>query len=528
MIKSVLGRAVSGAALLVALPLSALAQTAPAPAPPPNEGSLYLQCDGAPNNMSSGETAARLLGAVTLLGIFAKPPEGYDPSKRKFGAAGVTACTALIDGEKKETNATRRVDLILGRALHQIEAKDYEAAIADAALARSEAQTLGLMADPYYARSQGRAPDLVEAAALWRLGRTGEARAAALRSAGTLGHSYFGLVMLPGYLFGDPQPSDAEIAYLTDRAHAGLSGVGIAASRNEDWGRFADAAKLREALVDWGRVSVPAIQQSDDMARAAIDYALAGDTERAAGLAAEAHANFDKRIAEGNPEKDASAIVELFDLYGIIDSAGKGDLKAARRLFAARSQWVAASFGTVLEVTRRLRDGASPDELIGGLARDADALRKAHDDARRAETIAKDADNKTLFWLLPGVQRESAYTALSKQVWRTDKSKMLLKLDKPDDQKLKMERLFLYGPYYGTEEVLDAYALHAALLAKSRGQQGFVILPIITEKVVLAAIKTGNRGDAGLPDAMFNDAAETIATLSPLIPSPETLSARRK
>jgi len=55
-------------------------------------GSLHVQCDGQPNNVTSGETAARLLGAVTLLGLFAPGPEMPDASKRKFGEAGVAVC----------------------------------------------------------------------------------------------------------------------------------------------------------------------------------------------------------------------------------------------------------------------------------------------------------------------------------------------------------------------------------------------------------------------------------------------------
>src|SRR5436305_937943 len=32
-------------------------------------GSAYVQCDGQPDNVTDGETAARLIGAVTLLGL---------------------------------------------------------------------------------------------------------------------------------------------------------------------------------------------------------------------------------------------------------------------------------------------------------------------------------------------------------------------------------------------------------------------------------------------------------------------------
>ena len=77
-----------------------------APADEPKAGSLYLQCDGNPNNMTSGESAARLLGAVTLLALFAPPPESADSSKRKFGAEGVAACSGL-GGVKMENRRAR-------------------------------------------------------------------------------------------------------------------------------------------------------------------------------------------------------------------------------------------------------------------------------------------------------------------------------------------------------------------------------------------------------------------------------------
>lgn len=509
-------------AMLAALLSAAVVAPAAAQEKP---GSLHVQCDGMPNNMTSGETAARLLGAVTLLGLFAPPIEQADASKRKFGADGVAVCSQLLEGEKKEGNANRRVDLILARAIHRIEAKDYDAAIADAALARSEATAAGLMADPYYARSQGRAADMVEAAALYRQGKGEAARAAATRGIDQLKHSYYGLITIPGYMVDLRTSSDSELQLLQLRAQAGLTSAGTLADRLEEWGRFADAAKARDALVDFQEGASPEVLASNWIAKAAIAHALAGDRAGGAKLAAAARANFNKRIADGDPEKGASEIVELLDLYGIIESADAGDLKTARRLFAARSQWVAASFGSVVEMTRRLRQGAAPDELIGGLAKSPDQLWTERADARRAETIAKDSDNKTLFWLLPGATFRSGYEALSGQVWRADKSRMLLKLKDADKLKLKMERLFLYGS--GIEASLDAYALHAALLAKSRGQQGFVILPISSGAYMTAAIRTGNRGDAGFPDAMFNDAEETIASLSPLIPDPVELKQRR-
>lgn len=499
----------------------ALAQAAKAEKGP----SLHVQCDGNPNNMSAGETAARLIGAVTLLALFAPPPENADPSKRKFGAEGVAVCFTLIDGEKRETNDYRRVNLILGRAIHRIEAKDYDGAIADAELARSQAETAGFMANPYYVRSQGRAFDLIAAAALYRAGKPVEARETALRNLGDAQFLLTPLLSVPDYLLIDPAESPREAEFRGWRSRLGL-GTAAQADRLEEWGRFAEAAAIREANVDFNKRTVPESRSSSTIARAAIALALAGNTELSDTRIAEARANAEQRRAAGDTERDASEIVELFDLHGIIRQTQRGELAAARRLFAARSQWVAASFGSVVEVTRRLRSGASPDELIGGLSRTAEALWQERLKTRRAEALAKDSDNATLFRLIPSVDSAAAYRNLSKQVWRTDKSKLVLELKDDSKSKLKMERMFYYGADF--DALFPAYALHAALLAKSRGHQGFTMLPIVGDRLVLAAFITGNKGDPGLSEPMFADADQVIAALSSVIPSPETIRAEQK
>ena len=135
-------------------------------------------------------TTRRALPSLLVVSLFAlsplaaqTPPEAADASKRKFGAEGVTACTGILEGEKAEGNARRRIPLILARALHRIEAKDYDAAIADVALARGEAGTAGLTADPYFNRSMGLSFDQVEAAALVRKGQVADAMRVSLAAA---------------------------------------------------------------------------------------------------------------------------------------------------------------------------------------------------------------------------------------------------------------------------------------------------------------------------------------------------------
>lgn len=487
-------------------------------------GSAYVQCDGHPNNVTGGETAARLIGAVTLLGLFAPPPESADASKRKFGAAGVAACSTLLGGEKQEGNPARRVGLYLGRAVHQIEAKNYQAALDDVAHARHEAEAAKLMQDYYYVRSRGRAFDLVESAALLRMGRPAEAQAATLRNAAPIEYSLLSLATTPTYDELISAPSETEDRFNQWRSRLAPTFAAERASRLDLASRFSESARIWDAIAEADAENTPDISSSTVLARAAVAHALAGEADLAAAQAKAAQANAAKRKADGKPESDASNFVELMDLYNIVETARSGDLKTARRLFSARSQWVGASLGSVLEVNRRLREGAAPDELIGGMSKESSQLWNEQADAAKAAILAKDSDNKSLFALIPYPRTAGAYTAQSKAVWRTDKSKLVIKL-KSDETKSKMELMFL--PMVDPAVAMDAYVLHAALIARSRGHEGFIFQPIVSDKLLAASFRTGKKGDKGLPAELFVNAADAIAKLEPIIPSPESLKARQ-
>ena len=505
---------------LCLVPLSAVSAQATAD----KAGSTHVQCDGQPNNVTGAETAARLLGAVTLLGLFAPPRETADSSKRKFGAAGVAACTILITGERQEGNPDRRFGLILARSLHHIENKDYTAALADVALTRSDPQTLALTADPYFARSRGRAVDLVESAALLRMGRADEARTAGLQGVEAIEYSMFGLTDTRTYedLIAAPSAAEDQVNHWRSRLLPFLTAS--RANRLELAGRFADAARIRDAIIEFDAEHTPELNSSAAIALSAVTHALAGNLAVAAERSNAARTNAAKRKADGKPETDAAEFVELTDLYNIVQTAAAGDMKTARRLFAARSQWVGASFGSVLEVNRRLRQGAARDEMIGGLAQDSDQLWKEHAETNRTELLAKDSDNKTLFRLIPSVRLAGGYEALSNNVWRTDKSRILLKT-KADPGKSRFELMYL--PMIDPALAMDAYVLHAALLAKSRGHQGFVFMPLLSEKIFAGSFRSGNRGEKGFPGDLFFDASDVIMKLSAVIPDPAILKQRR-
>ncbi|RIV86788.1 hypothetical protein [Aurantiacibacter zhengii] len=69
-------------------------------------------------------------------------------------------------------------------------------------------------------------------------------------------------------------------------------------------------------------------------------------------------------------------------------------------MFAARSQWTVPSFGTVLEVTRRLREGAEPDDPWGSLEFSADELLQRRYDELLAVELQAQSKGKEGFTMV--------------------------------------------------------------------------------------------------------------------------------
>lgn len=493
-------------------------------------GSLYVQCDGFPNNMTTGEGIARLLGAVTLLGLFAPPPEAADASKRKFGAEGVTACTSILEGEKAEGNVRRRIPLILARALHRIEAKDYDAAIIDVTKARGEADAAALTADPYFNRSMGLSFDQVEAAALVRKGQVEDAMRVSLSDAPQHRFSLMPLLSLQTYANLAPLGSDGDIDRARALARLAPATNDAAAGRLEELSRFEESATLRGDLVAYqsskkdkdGKALPPS---SLAVARAALAQALAAQWDAAAASADRSRAIDKTLLGEGKPESNEIRLQasEVLDLYDVLLLARQGNSDGARRKFAARTQWLAPSFGAVMATNRLLYPGATDADRTGQLAKPAAQLWDERATSARAELLAKDSDNKTLFQLIEPYVSSAAFEGQSKQVWRTDKSSIFLKA-KPE----KLDPGTKIALFYGipADVAFDAMLLHAALDAKAQGKKGFTFSPII-DRYMAGVVQAGNPGDTAMPASLFLDADAVVAALSPAIPDPITLKNRR-
>lgn len=483
----------------------------------------YLKCDGQPNNMTAGESIGRLIGAVTLLGIFAPPAEGSNPGARLLGAEGVAACNRLIDSEgaAAETNPERRIPLIIARAIHQIEAADYGAALADVAKAREEAAAAGLTGNPLFERSTGRGIALIEAHARLRLGEIEAARTVALSGIAQQRHSIFGLFgYAPFAEFSQTRSADEDL-FNASFTRLFPAAAFSHAARLEETGDFAGAALLREDMIGLNDVLGAKDRASLTFANAALAQGLAGNWDRSNELAELARTNMETRVREGNAENNSSVVVEVLDLQAIARAAHEGRMAEARRLFSGRSSWPGVTFGSLVEVSRRLRDGASEAELTGPLAMTPEGHWQRRRESEMASMLERDRDNRTLWRHLRTAPAESSYRAISRDVWRLDRSRLLL------SENAEGWRPLVMPSAGGAIAGLDGMVLHAALQARHLGKRGFVMLSSPSAPQV-ALVRFGEPGDRGISEFRFIDAAEAIAELGPLIPSPEVIRERER
>jgi hypothetical protein len=523
-----------GAALSLALTPANASGTEPVPGAPTDfqkAGSLYLQCDGNPNNMSAGESIARLIALSAVIGLLAPPPETPDASKRKFGVAGVAACDGILSGEKAEGNPVRRIPLTLARALHRIEANDYVGAIADVTAARNEARAAGLAGNPYFNRSTGLSFDLIEGQALLRMGKVEEAREVNAHGAQNAPFSYYPLLVgrnMNAYSSAPITPQ--EEARLRNLAKLSPAMTFDLAALLDEAGRFGDGAEAIRSLDDF-QATAYHDDNSDGVSLLlgtglANSYALANDWANAELFDARNQKLISRLRTVGKEFKDEALIVERVDFFSIVKLARDGKLTEARRSFAARSRWTAPTFGQVVEMSRRLRSGAKPEELFGFLADTPETLIERRRKESLARLLERDKDNKSLFKYILPYASVSGYERLSGRVWNTGNNRIIAKEKRPKSD------VYMLSVFDGdTLTQPEILLLHAALQAKARGVSGLVFR-LIPDDPRIAFVYFTNRGAPGISDKQYLDADTVIADLRKVIPSPqdtkERMAERRK
>jgi len=478
------------------------------------KGSAHVRCDGAPPHMDAGEVSARLLVIMASGGLLGGGEVG-DKSRRLEAEAGVAACTEAL---AEEPNDIRRVQLTLARAVHHIEAKNPEAALADArsvpGLAPEKLHDRGFRA------GIGLGALEIEAAALARLGRGAEAEEVALKMVAAAPFDLMNLARAEQYIGLTAEMTPAKVDFYERLVRMYPASLTSRATDREWAGDWLGSARDVEALMqiyDGFRTD----KEPDPpafTARRALSYALGGDMAKANALAAEARAEVDRLMKTGealNDQAGVSRAEELLDFQAVVRLSAEGKAEEARRAFTARSRWMAPSAPAVAVIAKRLRAGASPAELTGSLARDPDAVLA---EALAAKTGALAEKRDAVALLYSGIRpytRGDTFSGASRRVWKVDKPSYVTK--RTGKEKHNGEFVYI-GDLYGSQ-VSEALMLHCALVARKRGYAGFVLAP--TRKQLNATlVRFGNPGDPGFPVEATNDAVAVIAALSPMIPPP--------
>lgn len=499
--------ALAAGALLVQ-PVHAFAEDAKATSGP----SAFVRCDGSPNKPSTLGTVARLVAITAVVGLLLPQREAADPKKRESGEAGIKACDEALGGAEQAKDGGRRIELIFGRAIHRMETKDWDGAIAD--IHSVSADQPELTATDAYKYSLGLTAMNLEAMALVGKQDYAGAEALGLRMAEVAPYDLINQLRASAFVRLGDDYSPGKERYYAQVVKIWPAALYERAAVLSKAGRFVDAAKDLEAAAALSD-SMPKGRGYVAQARAAIAYRLAGNAAEGDRLDALARQRADRDLAEGKTDAQIAAQSEAADFYAILSALDAGQAMRARTQFSARSRWNTLPSGFVAELARRLRQTGTPPEQANTPIPSPDEVYQA--ERARAAAVIDDPgdDNADRFRTFREAFAPNAFTRFSTNVWRTDKSRYI---DKTPNEKLDAETVNVMRDGTG---VPAGYAmlLHLALVAKARGANGFMMVPgqIYT---YLHFARIGNAdGKRIVAQAMF-DPDKVIADLAPLIPQP--------
>lgn len=530
-------------ALRIALAAAAaltLAATAEAKKP-----SLWAKCDGYPKPESTATKVAKGLAALGTLGLSGLP-ESFNASHRAPGEAGVEACTtALADPDAASVSWIRKVTLNQWLAIHQLEAKRPEAALAalDAAVAAASGPNA---TDPMFVRSTGVTLDVLRSITLLRLGRTDEGLASARRAASARPWSARVQILALGLLGLDQAVEPTEYAIADRLRSIDPSALSISGSMYVRGGRYAEAWALYKAKraqappVELSKSGLPLVSfkaDFDDDLLAAFAAARSGEREAATAIftqtIAEAKASAGQ-LAAFRRETDAdqlkqhelSFIAPIERWRPMVDAAGllaSGDAAAAQDALLAAAEWPASPLLTSLISDLRAKLPAEARKGLVSIDPAATQAKLMEDSARRIDRIV----GADIFEMLPEPEDEGRLNGFSKQFG------LGLKPTGFKSKKLEngLTRIEFVGSVSSPLAVEEMTLLRAARLALESGNKGFVVEKRSDftrwSQMTMNGSPIGNRTLAGymtqievrfVPDAAMPGAIDAAALEAELAP----------
>lgn len=480
-------------------------------------GSVYVQCDGQPEAQSLGKTSAQLLGIMLTAGIvggIVGGPEAPDAGKLLEGDKGAEACKAALALNKDEVRGAR---LELAKAIHEIEAAKYDAAIADATSLTTVAPVKS--GEAAFRHGLGLSGMEIQAAALARQGHGREAEDLALKMAAVAPYDLLTTLRAATYVNLTPEMSPAKRAYYDQAARLWSPSLTRRALAEEWAGDYAGAAASVGAFIDTVHGFLTDQTQRGSallLAHQSVDLLLAGDIAGSNALAEVARTSMEKQMKEGTAEPVATETQEFLDFQAVGRQLAEGHAGEARAAFAGRSRWLAPSPPVVAELSARLRAGAPAAQLTGALAVEPAKLRE-EGLSRALDTVASIKPVGSTLFKAVRMQGPNPYGGLAGRVWRSDKSSLVVQR-RPNSTYVG-EAIALTTPYTDQEAAGEALLLHAALRARDQGKAGFILQPA-RDRVWMVIVRYGNPGEPDFPKSSTFVAQKVIDDLSVNLPQP--------
>lgn len=505
--------AVAGGA---ASPLHAQSSPPIVKAAPAKPISPFVLCDGRTGHVSGGMRLFRALAVTATLGVSELGTTKDDGSKRASGTDGADACTTALT---QEENGERRVELLMAKTIHLLEAKKVDEALA---AIRTVNEIAGAYRDDSgFRRTLLPRAMLIEAIILARTQRFAEAEAKTIEA-----------TQLGAYDVAFLQRARPMLTLTTELGTAKRDAliqlgrvVPIYSTSHimalAEVGRFGDAAALNADYVELAAASLTKFVPHDFEANQAVLHALAGDLEKSRLAREKAEAGIAALQQAGGAGANATTIAsasEMLTLQSLIADLKQGKASDARATFRAHGPWLLANRGLVYAAMQQLQAGAPASELTGTLGETATAWR-ARKLGEFASTLATDDSVKSLYRLAAFGASAEDFRKVGRVTWSTGKKpKLLLPPSKKSLANFEVMSTITTASASGLPGG-EAILLQAGLIARERGVDGVAFLPT-RMTINLAGVRFGKIGTPGFPESLTFRADQLVGDLTPVIPKP--------
>jgi hypothetical protein len=484
---------------------------APARAADDKPAGKFLQCDGRMGHVSGGERAVRLLLVSATAGISEMGMSKDGADKRVSGAAGVAACDEAMTSEN---DGYRRMQLALARSIHFGEDKQW--AQAAAAAAQVPEQLRDKATDWGLAKSSTSTARYLQALYSVRAGNIGGGEHAAWDGIRIAGPDVITLQRMSHFIplsrTITPEKRAALMTMLRYYPDADIRVANV----------FAEAGDFRiaSAVLKGFEGSLDAfIKEPKPVgslhAMMATFAAMNGDAVEANRELAVAKAALERNRSEGEAASAPTAIATQEESIAFAQAAitaASGDATGAAKLLADRGSWPTVAPGVVAILVGRIAPQVAEADRHGVVALGEQAI---WDDALKSRlAVIGNTDKDAKLWSVTNIlEQDQGYQKLARNALTgSDKPKWLLKPGK-EPREFDILSAGLEAPGW---EAGEGILYHAALIAKARGKQGFVILPV-RARINSMGLRFVNPGELGIPASSIVMADDVISTLSPHI-----------